>query len=152
MPNLKIIFSTLVTLLCLFTPIDEAQARACLTSLKQIDQPSSASSYITYYDAQYSSGLSCKELDGWKMGLKAASYTFNVTGLALACTEIGIPVAVGMFGVGFVLYSAELVVDNLPCRSDSKEETERLVRQEVCLALEEQGFACNPQTLRRRAL
>lgn len=94
--------------------------------------------------------LSCQDLSRTKLGLKAASYVFNLTGLGLACTQVGVPVSVGMFTAGFVLYTADLIVESLPCEDDAGPKTEKLVREEVCRTLTAQGIACNPNSLQRQ--
>ncbi len=135
---------------------ERAEARACLTSLNPGGSEGATLNYTPHGmmgvdGALLKSGsLSCQELDAWKMGLKAATYTFNIASLGLACTAVGAPVSVGMFGVGFVLYTAELVVDSLPCDDGQTEKNEQLIRQEVCAALEAQGIVCDPHLLQRR--
>jgi hypothetical protein len=152
---MKFVGFVLIVLSMWFTG-ERAEARACLTSLN----PGGSEGVALNFTPQGAVGvdsvilksgnLSCQELDAWKMGLKAATYTFNIASLGLACTAVGAPVSVGMFGVGFVLYTAELVVDSLPCDDGQNEKNEQLIRNEVCLALEAQGIACDPHLLQRR--
>lgn len=142
--------TTLSALYLTFSP-SLSRADVCISDFKKVE----SSTRLSYYDAAeearlYQAGLTCQELAAWQMGLKAASYTFNVVGLGLACTQVGTPVSIGMFGVGYVLYSADLIVSSLPCESGTQAETEGLIRKEVCKALTAQGIECDPKAIRRQ--
>jgi hypothetical protein len=146
----------LLTALLLVSKPSLSNANACITDFKKMENNGVVSqldgAYSDKFDGAqlYQAALSCQDLKAWKMGLKAATYTFNLTALAFACTEVGVPVSVGMFGVGSAIYTAELVIDSIPCEDSAKEDSEALVRDEVCKALAEQGIACDSAKLERR--
>lgn len=149
----KICFYTLAVSFVLLRS-ENSFAKVCVTGMK----PGSSSSLeFSQYAAMdfgedariYQASLTCQDLQGFKNGLRAMMYTFNMTRLAQACGPAGIPVAVGMFSVGAVLYTVDLVVNMLPCEDKTKDETENLMKKEICQALRDQGVACDPSKMIR---
>lgn len=133
-------------------------AKVCVTGMKAGGSSSSSNAMEFDQFAAFGYGeeavlhqasLTCQDLQATKLGLRAMLYTFTLARLGLACGPAGIPVAVGMFSAGAVLYTAELVVNSIPCEDKSKEEIEATMKREICQALRDQGIQCDPNKMVR---
>lgn len=134
----------------------EASAGVCLTKLTSSAHASLSphdalvdeiENIVAAYDSPSGSSyyrLQCRDLAALKVGMQATSLTYNVIALGLACTGAGAPVSVGLFAAGTLLYSAEFIVNNLPCEDRSHANIEKQVRLAVCEALESNGIECRP--------